>query len=786
MMINYLIIFQALISSLFGGMFDPFYLPLFLIINCLCILFLTVKSKLPLFFYPLTLIFIFLGILSAWFQPVPEGLAKTTTSQLGVSLESVFLAANALLWFGWVLGNPQGEKKRIGIFRTYGWVVAGVGMVALICRVQRWPFPFTSPQAYGIFPNTNHMSNWLAIAAILLVGTVYADIRRKNFAPAIFSFLGILAALTCLAANSSRGGLAVFFLGLVLWAVGLATGGPDRRIGILLLAGAALAATVLLFQGARPLERMKKPWMGSATATIPSGSQETEETETLDFRLLLQRDALDLSADLPWLGTGPGNFRYLFPPYRHRTFSNQSTAIHPESDWLWLVCEFGWPAAILLFGGAFALGRAAGPGRNREGWITRSAGGAAVIAFALHSFVDVPGHRIGTVWPILLVAGLVCARKKEEEDQAARPWEVFFFRAGGILLLAGSLAWFWGVAGNRSWPATVAAERAKAAVGTAWKQGDAETALQAAEQGIQAAPYDQVLRFLHGKALLFFEDTEAEAAEEFAIQSRLEPFLLSVPLDQAAAWTEILPDRPELALPAYREALRRALEYQARDGGPERVLDHILRLSGKSPALRPHILPMIENQSRLISLYLAGLPPQEFHPAVAALLASHPELNDWSEESLARLFAAWARRGETESLQSLLEKNPSWNKASWPVLAQLRAKTGKSREALQLVQEHLAAPSLPENPCPAPQAESRWYRSPRDYGAAFMLAETRRKNGDLTGARVVLEKITERPEAPPYFWWLRSRVEAEEGRDAAAWDSMRKYLEQTAPGWPRI
>ncbi|NBQ64986.1 MAG: hypothetical protein EBT95_05540 [Verrucomicrobia bacterium] len=365
-MINYLILFYALISSLFGGMLDPFYLPLFLIINCLCILFFSVKSKLPLFFYPLTLIFIFLGILSAWFQPVPESLAKTTTSQLGVSLESVFLAANALLWFGWVLGNPQGEKKRIGIFRTYGWVVASVGMVALICRVQRWPFPFTSPQAYGIFPNTNHMSNWLAIAAILLVGTVYADIRRKNFAPAIFSFLGILAALTCLAANSSRGGLAVFFLGLVLWAVGLATGGPDRRIGILLLAGAALAATVLLFQGARPLERMKKPWMGSATATIPSGSQETEETETLDFRLLLQRDALDLSADLPWLGTGPGNFRYLFPPYRHRTFSNQSTAIHPESDWLWLVCEFGWPAAILLFGGAFALGRAAGPGRNRE------------------------------------------------------------------------------------------------------------------------------------------------------------------------------------------------------------------------------------------------------------------------------------------------------------------------------------------------------------------------------------------------------------------------------------
>jgi Tfp pilus assembly protein PilF len=99
---------------------------------------------------------------------------------------------------------------------------------------------------------------------------------------------------------------------------------------------------------------------------------------------------------------------------------------------------------------------------------------------------------------------------------------------------------------------------------------------------------------------------------------------------------------------------------------------------------------------------------------------------------------------------------------------------------------HLPPPTLPDDPIPANQAESRWYRSPRDYGAAFVLAETRRKNGDLVGARVVLEKITERPEAPAYFWWLRSRVEAEEGRDAAAWESLRKYLQRAVPDWPAI
>ncbi|NBT90915.1 MAG: hypothetical protein EBT50_08870 [Verrucomicrobia bacterium] len=198
------------------------------------------------------------------------------------------------------------------------------------------------------------------------------------------------------------------------------------------------------------------------------------------------------------------------------------------------------------------------------------------------------------------------------------------------------------------------------------------------------------------------------------------------------------------------------------------------------------IFPLIENQPRLISAYLAALPPQDFQPALAALLAGDPDLTGWSRESLASLLLAWARRGEPGSLFPVLEKKSAWWEAGWPLLAQLWAKTGRTQDAIELVDRYLPPPPLPDEPCPPNQAESRWYRSPRDYGAAFVLAETRRKNGDLTGARVVLEKITERPEAPAYFWWLRSRLEKEEGRFGPAWESFRKYLERTVPGWPNI
>ena len=771
---------------MFGGMIQPLYLGIYLIVIGLCIFGWSISASLPRYFYPWAAILILIGFLSSFFQTGPIPLSEGM-KPIGISLESVLLLGAALLVFGWVLGNPQGERKRLGIFRTYGWLVAATGILALIFQIQRWPFPFTVPAAYGIFPNPNHMSNWLAIAGILLAGTLYGDIRKKNFLSAGFSLLAIAGILTCLAANSSRGGLGIFFFGLIAWAVAQTVAGPDKKVGIFLLAGAALAATTLLYQGARPLERMKKAGPHPSEIQTKAGPEEDDQTDsTLDFRLLLQRDALGLSAAHPWLGTGPGNFRYFFPPDRERTAATQSQAIHPESDWLWFVCEFGWPATLVLLAGMVLLLRHAGPGRNKEGWITRSAGAAAVLAFGLHAFVDVPGHRLGTVWPILMVAGLICARKREGEESPALPWEKNLFRVGGAVLALLGLLWTWGVAADRTWPASVAAARAKAAVGAAWKAGSPEQALAAAERGLSVAPYDAVLRFLHGKALLFFEDTEAEAAAEFEMQSRLEPFLFIVPLDQAAAWIEVIPDRPELALPAYREALARSRFRLADNRGPEHVVEHMLRMSRLSPGLDSLILPLVGDRPELVSLYLTRLPAEKFSPALQTLLATNPELQGWPPPALANLLLVWARRPGAGPLLPVLEARSSWREAGWPLLSQLWAQEGRTQEAVELANQFLPPPTLPDDLIPPDQAESRWYRSPRDYGAAYVLAETRRKNGDLTGARVVLEKITERPEAPAYFWWLRSRVETEEGRHTPAWESLKKYLQRAVPGWPTI
>ena len=782
------ILLVLLSASLFGGISDPLACGLFLALNGLGIALLPPQSRFsPLVF--LALPAFFLGLLSSFqkFLQAPFGLPAT---QFHVSMESLVLLLAGWAWFTWTSTQPLGSQKRLFLFRTYGWFVATVGILALIARVQGWDLPFTTPKAYGIFPNPNHMSNWLAIAGILLAGTVYADIRKKNFLPAGFSLLALAAILTCLAANSSRGGLGIFFLGLIAWAIGQAVVGPDRRIGIFLLAGASLAATTLLYHGAKPLERMKANPSPASIQTHAGGDEATPEenpTATWNFRLRLQRDSLDLLADHPLLGVGPGNYQSLFPRYRSRSAEVQSIAGHPESDWVWFASEYGLPAFLALAAGILLLFRQAGPGRNKDGWITRSAGAAAVLAFILHGFADVPGHRPGTVWPILAVAALVFTRKRLAEQEGPPPaWQNVFLRGTGLLLMGIGLLWTYGVLTQGSWPATVAAERAKAAVNEAWQKDDVETALAAAEKGVAAAPYDQLLRYLHGKALLFFTDSEPDARREFAIQRWLEPHLLVVALDQATVWAELRPDDTTDLMEAYRAAMERSRFRLADNRGPEHIVEHMIRMSPRVPGLGPQILPFVEDRPALVSIYLSRLPPERFRPTLDGLLAGNPDLQGWSRESIAALLLAWVRQGEPGSLLPVLETKTAWWEAGWPILTQLRAKAGKNKEALELAEQYLPPPTLPDDPCPPNQAESRWYRSPRDYGAAYVLAETRRKNGDLTGARVVLEKVTERPEAPLYFWWLRSRVEMEEGRFGPAWESLKKYLQRAVPGWPAI
>ena len=158
----------------------------------------------------------------------------------------------------------------------------------------------------------------------------------------------------------------------------------------------------------------------------------------MDFRVKIYRDTLSMIRESPWTGTGLGCFEAVFPLYRKASIV-QERVRHPESDWLWIAAETGLPGLAAMAGlGGWLLARAwrgAVLGKDRT---LRLAVCMACMGVLAHSLVDVPGHRLGTVMPALLLLGLVAG-----VDDGEKRWTGWSGpRAGlGVLLLgAGSLA----------------------------------------------------------------------------------------------------------------------------------------------------------------------------------------------------------------------------------------------------------------------------------------------------------------------------------------------------------
>ena len=127
-----------------------------------------------------------------------------------------------------------------------------------------------------------------------------------------------------------------------------------------------------------------------------------------DLRPRIWRDTLALVSDSRWCGAGLGNSQALFSFFRAESLT-QSAVIHPESDWLLIVAEIGWPrAALALVAIGIVLAGALPLERNSQ-WRLRSAAAAAAVAAVIHGFVDVPGHRLGSVF--VATYALVLARR---------------------------------------------------------------------------------------------------------------------------------------------------------------------------------------------------------------------------------------------------------------------------------------------------------------------------------------------------------------------------------------
>ncbi len=681
-------------------------------------------------------------------------LGSTLSPQPWITLGCLLSLVAGLCWFYYITGQEveiRAARRQLRIFAVGVIVLASIS-VALYYAHATLPF-WHNQRGFGPFPNRNQTANLFGLTSILIVACAYDPIRhhRKTW---VFWLAGLAIVIAAIVLNFSRAGIAILIFGTALWlAIFIFRSGKQGRIAISVSALLLLLTALLLF-GGQTLERFNLHGKG----TTMGG----------DFRWLIYHDTFALIQASPWPGVGLGNFDPVFAIFRDVSLG-QNRALHPESDWLWLYSEMGWPAVALILFGAAVLVRRCFPfveGTNQ--WFRLAALIAAII-FALHSLFDVAGHRVGSVYAGIFLFGLALKRPFE---RVAKPWFVVLFRIIGFLLVLLGLTWL--VTTYRSIPLPgaigVDVERSLAKSDNVGRQ-HTQTILHAT-RGFGWAPLDWQLYFLRALGEIGAQKP-ADSLDDFRRARFLEPNSFEVPYQEGVAWSV---RDPVLAMTAWREALRRA-----RAQRPE-LFDRML--SG-AMQLSPKVYQMLEDfgggQADLALTYLARAQGENFMAEANHLLDREPALQNLSPEQKHQLFELWSERGDLAQLTKVLETHPDWRDFAWRGEAKYFAAQKNFQNAIGLTRRFAPKPELPQAPTGSSieQLQKDSISNPGNYEVGYALYQQQMQANKVEDALVTVRRFTSRKDAPPYFHFLESEAWAAKGNWERAWNAWLDYDKST-------
>ena len=683
----------------------------------------------------------------------PGVLPGTRSPQPWMTWEDWGLMAAGLGWAWQCFGRRASAEHRYVLLQLF---VGGMSLSAIAAlgrySINHDPTVLASGAvALGQFFNRNQTGDGLMMAGIasFALALVSASMRRPG--RVILWFALCFVFLAALIANGSRAGLGLFFLGIVVWLVWTRSGrgGKDPVWVWMGVAGVVMGVGAVLLWGGPVLARFLPGHGGGG----------------MDSRLDTYRDAWGLVLQSPWNGVGLGNFEGVFNTVRVATAGRETRSLHPESDWFWVACELGWPGVLVLAALLGGVVWAWKPLRDESGrsalftgcWV---AGGM----FVLHSFVDVSGHRIGTVWPAIYLLGLGM--------EGRRKVKMFYFSANslrgigvGLLVLAG-LRWQGGSA--EPWVPGRGSVRAvrEAALGS----GSLREQIGLFGKALAWAPLDWSLYYQRGAAEIRIPELQADGEADFGRALYLERNSPALPQAVGAAWLAMADN--DHAVPAWGEVLRRI------PAGAEREHAYFELFTQ----------PNLDDESRFALRTLAGDDPDlgaiavtaqgegHFGEALDELLKRSPELAGVDPKWLAPLLRRWVEVGDAAGFLARWPQEPGWEVAGWKAAAVGWARSGDDEKAVGIALGHLPAPTLPELGGEAPGDVERLKTlaaiSPQDVLAGMRLYVAERDGGLTADALQTLREIAPLPDAPAALRQLLARGLAAAGDFKGAWDAL--------------
>jgi tetratricopeptide (TPR) repeat protein len=649
------------------------------------------------------------------------------------------------------------DRQRSLMLKIYLIGMAGVAVITGIIYAAALPVPFWSAERFGPFPNRNQTANVFALAGVLAFALGLRQLRHEKRSGWVW--LGVMGVfLAVILANGSRAGLVLYMLGCGAWLLWEVWDAREKSRAAIGASVALLALALALLAGGETLDR--------TLATLNRSGE-----WTADARWKIQRDALDMVADQPVFGVGLANFDGVFAFHRAH-FQDQSRPIHPESDWVWLAGEGGVPAALMLAALAGWWLWVSWPRAGQTERRLRMAAWVAAVVFMLHSQMDVPGHRLGSVLPLLMLVPVAWPpRPRGPMISGVLPRATLVLMGLGTAVLGGIFVAQ--AAGRIELPGRFKKENLLAQVDGYSNARLYYDVINTCEVGMKLAPLEWRFYRESAQARMRINVGWDKAAMEFRRARLLEPDSPFVTFQEGAWWVG---RRPELALDAWRASLKRKMD------GRTSLFRQMLEAAARDPELLAQMDVLVADYPELDFFFLGSVTDEVFDRRLSALLAQSPESTGLKPADSGEFFRVWReRRGDVRFLAELAA-HPAWERLGWWTAAQAHAQQGHWAEALNLADRYLTPPSIPTAPVDQARALELLRRYPDDVAAGYSVVALHRAAGKWKEAEALLARLSRASEAPAYLHYLHMEALRKLGNDEEAWKGLVRYIQRAGSG----
>ncbi len=314
--------------------------------------------------------------------------------ETGAALDVLTIVSAALLCLLIVAPRDAGGPPRwwwMAAGMAAGLVIAPIGLREKVVAYSALKNP--TWRIFATFFNPNPLGGFFAMAVPLAVSAALASAQRWHrvlWGAAVLLLL--LALLPTYSKGAAVGLIVAMAIYLVLMARASANSRRNLRIVLLAFGVAAVLALGAVAGSSSLRDRLSGMFGGRSASNM--------------FRILTWKGTLEMAADHPWLGVGPGAFKHAFPRY---AITGYVEAAH--ENYLQIVSEQGvfgagaflWLVGAVLFTGRRALARAP----DAAGRLLAIGALCSIVVLLVHSLFDYDWY-IGAInlyfW---LLAGLL-------------------------------------------------------------------------------------------------------------------------------------------------------------------------------------------------------------------------------------------------------------------------------------------------------------------------------------------------------------------------------------------